>query len=53
MDIRKVMLCVSHENNTYDKTELLKHGAIVILSQESKDSMKKIMDVYNKLNSDR
>jgi glycosyltransferase involved in cell wall biosynthesis len=53
MDIRKVMLCVSHENNTYDKTELLKHGAIVILSQAAKDGMKKIMDVNNKLNPDR
>lgn len=45
MDIRKIMMCVSHENNTYDKTEHLKNGATIMLSQTSKDSMKKVMEM--------
>lgn len=45
MDIKKIMMCVSHGTNTYDKIDLLKKGAIVSLSESSKDSMRKLVQL--------
>ena len=38
MDISRVMVCMAHTNNTYDKTKLLESTEVVI-SDETRDRL--------------
>ena len=43
IDIRKVMMCVAHGSNTFDKTPLLSTGAVLELGIDHKESLRELM----------
>jgi len=45
VDIRRVMICVAHDSNTFDKESLLRDGIVVPLSEDKKKNMREIMGV--------
>ena len=49
IDIRRVMICVAHGSNTFDKGTLLRDGVVVPLSDDNKEYMREIMG-YKKVN---
>ena len=51
IDIRKVMICVAHESNTFDKTALLRSGMRLELKNEGKESLREVLSVLRILPS--
>ena len=43
VDIRRVMMCVAHDSNTFDKTSLLCNGGVITLDGKNKDSLRELL----------
>lgn len=43
IDIRRVMICVAHDSNTFDKTSLLRDGSPIEISREKKCCLREIL----------
>lgn len=43
IDIRKVMICVAHDSNTFDKTSLLCNGAVIDLDEGQKTALRELV----------
>lgn len=44
IDIRKVMICVAHSENTYDKTGILSTGVEIQLEDQKKNNLREILN---------
>lgn len=45
IDIRKVMLCVAHDSNTFDKTPILCNGTPLDIGESKKQALRVIMEL--------
>ena len=44
LDIRNVMICLAHDNNTFDKTSLLENSTKVEIGSKKKEYLKEIIN---------